>query len=51
MVTTVQLDESVKKRLDAMKIQIGNPEIGKPLTADLTGYWSLKIEKYLLFIP
>ncbi len=42
-----KLDNSSKiivgKKIEKLK---QNPELGKPLTANLSGFWSLRIEKY-----
>ncbi len=42
-----KLDETTRKRIiKKLKDLSGNPELGKPLTANLAGLWSLRIGDY-----
>jgi mRNA interferase RelE/StbE len=42
-----KLDESYRKRIiSKLKDLSQNPELGKPLTANLAGLWSLRIGDY-----
>ena len=42
-----KIDNSYRQRIiDKLKELRFNPKIGKPLTANLAGFWSLRIGKY-----
>ena len=42
-----KLDKTQQKRIiDKLRELGGNPRLGKPLIADLSGTWSLRIGKY-----